>query len=187
MYIIVGLGNPGSSYEYNRHNAGFLVIDEIARYYNFDDPVNKFDSQLFKGVIGTKKVLLVKPQTFMNLSGKSVSHFVNFYKIDITKLVVIYDDLDVPFGKLKINVGGGTAGHNGLKSINSLVKNEYNKFKVGISHPGEKHQVNNYVLTDFKKDELDQVHKMGKNIAENLPIFFSSGREEFLNKYYLES
>ena len=151
MYLIVGLGNPTPPYQYHRHNAGFLAIDYLLRS-QLHTAINKsaFQGDLFK----TKHKLWLKPSTYMNLSGQSVSAVLNFYKVDITHTIVIYDDMDIPFGSLKFKIGGADAGHNGLKSINSYCPNRYMKIKIGIGKPIHKAQVNSFVLSDFTTDEL---------------------------------
>ena len=154
MYLIVGLGNPGKKYQHNRHNVGFMAVDSIVRRYNFEQGSCQYNSDTYKGTIEDTKVLVVKPLTFMNESGKSVSAFVNFFKIDLKKVIIIHDELDLVLGKVKLNIGGGTAGHNGLKSINTMVSNNYLKLRIGIGHPEHKDLVAKYVLEDFKRDEM---------------------------------
>ncbi|MEQ9115849.1 MAG: aminoacyl-tRNA hydrolase [Rickettsiales bacterium] len=186
MHLVVGLGNPGQKYQFNRHNAGFLLVNEIARQYQFGNSQSKFDGEFFKGDLNSKKVILVKPQTFMNLSGKAVSKFQQFYKIDPDKTLVAYDDLDVPFGKVKVSIGGGTAGHNGLKSINSIVSNNYVKLKIGIGRPEHQSQVESYVLSDFSDEEKKHLDKVFDVVTKNISILLDGKREDFLTKISME-
>lgn len=151
MQLFVGLGNPGSQYAGNRHNIGFMVVDEIARRFSFGPWRAKFQGLLAEGGIGGRKVLLLKPQTYMNLSGQSVAAALGFYKLPLTALTVFHDELDVAPGKLKMKHGGGAAGHNGLRSIDAHLGQAYRRVRLGIGHPGHKDQVSNYVLSDFAK------------------------------------
>ena len=186
MHLIVGLGNPGKKYQLNRHNVGFQCVDRIVKQLDLQGPELKFESESFKGEVEQSKVIALKPQTFMNLSGKTVSKFQNFYKIDPDDIVIIYDDLDVPFGKIKITKGGGDAGHNGLKSINSLIKNEYIKIKIGIGRPEFQNQVESFVLSDFVSDEIKFLEKIYAFIANNIVMVMNNRREDFLNKFAME-
>ncbi|MEM6811738.1 MAG: aminoacyl-tRNA hydrolase [Pseudomonadota bacterium] len=154
MFLIVGLGNPGNKYEGNRHNIGFMVIDEIARSNNFPAFKNKFQGELSEGRIGTQKIALLKPQTYMNDSGQSVGKAAQFFKVPPEKIIVFHDELDLAPRKIKVKQGGGTGGHNGLKSIDAHLGNkEYWRVRCGIGHPGDKNRVSGYVLNDFSKEE----------------------------------
>ncbi|MBP9792267.1 MAG: aminoacyl-tRNA hydrolase [Rickettsiales bacterium] len=180
MHLIVGLGNPGSKYENTRHNVGFQVIDAITTKFKIPETGSKFNAILHKGVIETTPVTLIKPQTFMNDSGKSVSQFINFYKIPLKNVIVIYDDLDMFIGKLRVRSGGSDGGHNGIKSINSLVSNEYIKVKIGIAHPGHKDLVSKYVLEPFKeKEEIDTINELYADIAQNISILLQGDLDHF--------
>lgn len=184
MYLFVGLGNPGTKHENNRHNVGFMAIDAIAKRFDFPDFTEKYDGQLSKAEIAGEKVILLKPQTFMNLSGSSVSRLANFYKIAINNVFVIYDELDLELGKVKIKQAGGDGGHNGIKSIDSLFGKNYWRVRYGIDHPGMKDMVSSYVLSNFINKELLQVEKDLKTIAENLEMLINGERELFLTKYF---
>jgi len=156
MLLIAGLGNPGPKYAHNRHNIGFMAADEIFRRHRFSNWQKKFQAEIADGVIDGEKVLLIKPQTFMNLSGQSVGEAMRFYKLTPADLVVIYDELDLNPGKLRIKTGGGSGGHNGIKSIDSHMQSfpggqNYRRMRLGIGHPGAKELVHNYVLGDFAK------------------------------------
>ena len=154
MYLVVGLGNPGSEYANTRHNIGFMAADAICSRYNFDSYKKKFDGEIALGQIGSEKVLVLKPQTYMNLSGNSVVKAALFYKILPENIIVIHDDMDLKIGQLKAKNGGGSGGHNGLKSIDSHISPNYNRIRVGVGHPQNKGQdVINYVLGSFSKEE----------------------------------
>lgn len=183
MYLIIGLGNPGKKYEQTRHNVGFQAIDAIANAFSIPESGTKFDAQIHKGSIEGKKVLLIKPQTFMNESGKSVSQFVNFYKIPIKNTFIIYDDIDMSVGKLRVKSGGSDGGHNGIKSINGLVSNEYIKIKIGVGHPGNKNLVSSYVLHPFDtKDEQDLINELYVDIVKNINSLLEHDLEQFSGK-----
>ena len=153
MQLFIGLGNPDAKYAKNRHNIGFMVIDALAEAYSFDPFKSKYHGLLAEGRIGNEKTLLLKPQTFMNKSGVSVSEAANFFKLDGSQIVVFYDELDLPPGKLRMRRGGGFAGHNGLKSINAHMGADFRRARLGIGHPGEKAKVNSHVLGDFAKSD----------------------------------
>ena len=173
MKLIVGLGNPGPTYSNTRHNIGFMVIDKLLDNLNCIDISKKsFDGKLYK----CGDVLLLKPTTFMNLSGKSVQSVANFYKIDLDDILVVHDDIDLPFGALKIKKGGGNGGHNGLKSIDSMIGKEYNRLRLGVDKPPKKEMVASYVLGKFSSKELEVLDKFvdyGAKVAKewiNKPI-----------------
>ena len=157
MKLIVGLGNPGPTYEQNRHNIGFLVIDNLIKKFSANDISNK---KFFGNLYKHKDILFLKPATFMNLSGKSVQAVANFYKINSKDILVIHDDIDLPFGAIKIKRGGGHGGHNGLKSIDSLISKEYNRLRIGVGKPEHKSQVASYVLSDFEQNEQKNLPKL---------------------------
>jgi PTH1 family peptidyl-tRNA hydrolase len=148
--LIVGLGNPGKKYELNRHNVGFMAVDYIIQELNANKTGN-FKGELFKA----GKFLFLKPSTYMNLSGESVVLVKNFYKIDNENIIVIHDDLDLKLGALRFKRGGSSGGHNGLKSIDKYIGNDYYRIRIGIGRPERKEEVINYVLSDFTKDELE--------------------------------
>jgi len=180
MKLIVGLGNPGPTYHYNRHNIGFLVIDNLVKELNANTISNKkFFGELFK----SKDILLLKPTTFMNLSGKSVAAVASFYKIEPKDILVIHDDIDLPFGAIKIKRGGGHGGHNGLKSIDSLISKEYNRLRIGVGKPPIKAQVASYVLSDFNKSEQELLDKLIKYASEVAIEWTKLPLEEIKSKY----
>lgn len=170
MQLFVGLGNPESKYAKNRHNVGFMAIDALAAAYGFGDFREKYHGLLAEGQIGHEKVLLLKPQTFMNKSGVSVSEAVNFFKLDGSQIVVFYDELDLPPGKLRMRRGGGFAGHNGLRSINAHMGPDFRRARLGIGHPGDKAKVNSHVLGDFAKADADWLADFLKALADHAPL-----------------
>jgi len=167
MKLIVGLGNPGPTYSLTRHNIGFMIIDKLINDLNPNNISKKsFEGELFKH----KDILLLKPVTFMNLSGKSVQAVVNFYKIILDDILVIHDDIDIPFGAIKLKKGGGNGGHNGLKSIDSLITKEYDRLRLGVDKPEKKEMVASYVLSKFEPKEQEVLNKFinfGADIAKN--------------------
>ncbi|MCH9807938.1 MAG: aminoacyl-tRNA hydrolase [Alphaproteobacteria bacterium] len=186
MKIIVGLGNPGQQYENNRHNVGFLAVDKIADDYGFAPYRKRFKGLVAEGRIGNERALIIKPQTFMNESGQSVGEAARFLKIPEADVIVLYDEIDLAPGKLKAKVGGGNAGHNGLRSISAHLGNDYARIRIGVGHPGRKDQVANYVLHDFAKADYDWLDPLldaiakhaGPMISGDLTAFTSAvGRE----------
>ena len=151
MKMFVGLGNPGPKYSGNRHNIGFMALDRIAEDHGFAPWRGKFQGALTEGRLGAEKVLLLKPETFMNLSGQSVGEAMRFYKLTPDDIVVFHDELDLAPGKCRVKTGGGHAGHNGLRSIHAHIGPEYMRVRMGIGHPGNKNAVSSYVLRDFAK------------------------------------
>lgn len=182
MYVIAGLGNPGKEYQKTRHNIGFDVIEKIAYDYNFSNPVSKFQGLFQEGEISGQKVKLLMPQTFMNLSGKSVAEIVKFYKVPLDKLIVIHDELDLALGKIRVKRGGFHGGHNGLKSIDSMLGKEYFRMRFGIDHPGMKAKVNSYVLGKFYKEETERVEFLIDEIAMNIPMLIEGNKDEFMSR-----
>jgi len=186
MLIIAGLGNPGGKYDANRHNIGFMAADEIVRRHSFSPWKNKFNAEISDGKLGGEKVLVIKPQTFMNESGQSVGEAVRFYKEDISNLVVIYDELDLAPGKLRIKTGGGHGGHNGIKSIDAHCGNDYRRMRLGIGHPGVREKVTGHVLGDFAKADHEWLTPLLQSIAENAPLLASGKDANFMNKVALD-
>tara|TARA_B100000315_G_scaffold209813_1_gene205764 strand:+ start:5605 stop:6210 length:606 start_codon:yes stop_codon:yes gene_type:complete len=157
MYLLVGLGNPGSDYAGNRHNIGFMAVDDIHRHYSFAPFRAKFQGEVADGTIAQEKVLILKPATFMNESGRSVAEATRFYKIEPENVIVLHDELDLAPGKIRAKKGGGLAGHNGLKSIAAHIGPEFHRVRIGIGHPGDKDRVTGHVLKDFSKSDQDWV------------------------------
>ena len=160
MQLWVGLGNPGPDYAMNRHNVGFMAADAIAEVHGFSAPAKKFQGWLQEGRIGNQKVLLLKPATFMNESGRAVGEAMRFYKLGLEALTVFHDELDLAPFKVKVKQGGGTAGHNGLRSIDQHLGSDFRRIRLGIGHPGHKDRVTGYVLGPFAKAEQDDLVDM---------------------------
>ena len=184
MFLVVGLGNPGAEYANTRHNVGFMAADEIHRRYNFSAFRAKFDGLIAEGNIEGEKVYLLKPQTFMNLSGNSVVKAASFYKILPQNVVVIHDDMDLPIDKMKAKIGGGAGGHNGLKSIDACITPNYNRIRLGIGHPNIKAEevVVNHVLSSFSKADKAILEQNIDIVADLLPILLKKGVAEFSNQ-----
>ncbi|HEY8963529.1 MAG TPA: aminoacyl-tRNA hydrolase [Alphaproteobacteria bacterium] len=183
MWLIVGLGNPDSEHENNRHNIGFMAVDRIARDFDFGPEKNKFSGILQDGTIGGEKVYLLKPQTYMNLSGKSVAEAAKFYKIPADHIIAMHDELDLPLGKVRVKIGGGAAGHNGLKSIDaSLGTQDYGRVRIGIGHPGKASMVSGYVLSDFNAAERDQMDLLVAVMARHIELLLKGRDADFMSK-----
>ena len=184
MFLVVGLGNPGAEYADTRHNVGFMAADEIHRRYNFSPFRGKFDGLISEGNIEGQKVYLLKPQTFMNLSGNSVVKAASFYKILPQNIVVIHDDMDLAIDKVKAKIGGGSGGHNGLKSIDSCITPEYNRIRIGVGHPVVHAQQNiiNHVLSGFSKIEKQALEVNIDIVADLIGILLNKGIAEFSNQ-----
>lgn len=181
MWLIIGLGNPGTQYQNNRHNIGFMAVDEIIRRHNFSEPKKKFQALVTEGVIGGEKVLLMKPQTFMNLSGQSAQAAAAFYKIPLDQVIVFHDELDLASGKIRTKFGGGAAGHNGLRSIDEHLGQDYWRVRLGIGHPG-KERVLGHVLSDFSKEDKLWLEKFLGAIAEHAERLVKKDMPGFMSK-----
>ena len=173
MFLICGLGNPGKEYIDTRHNIGFALIDKLVSFYNFISFKKDSKKEIFKGVINNNSCFLLKPLNFMNLSGQPIREVMNFYKIEKNRLFIVHDDLDLELGKVKVKVGGGNGGHNGLSNIDEMIGNDYYRIRIGIDHPGEKHLVSNYVLNKFNETETDIINKQLNNITQNFELVLS--------------
>ena len=174
MYLLVGLGNPGLKYKKNRHNVGYLTIDTIVKKYGFTKKnKNKF-GDVFEGKISNEKFFVLKPKDFINLSGVSIKKILDFYKINIKNLLVIHDDIDLPLGKIKIKIGGGNAGHNGLKNIDTIVGKNYKRIRIGIDRPKNNKSVNKFVLENFQKEEEKEIKFSINRIVSFLQYLISS-------------
>lgn len=183
MFLVVGLGNPGSEYEATRHNIGFMAVDVIADRYKFSSFKSKFDGLIADGSIEGQKCLLLKPQTYMNLSGNSVIKAVSFYKILPENIIVIHDDMDLQISQIKAKLGGGTGGHNGLKSIDAHIGSNYNRIRLGVGHPkGQGDMVINHVLSRFSKTDLEYVNKNIEIVVDDIPILIKKGIAAFSNQ-----
>ena len=168
MKLIIGLGNPGSEYLNNRHNLGFMALDNLSAHYQFEAWKSKLDGLFSTKFFGSEKIILVKPQTFMNLSGICVAKFKQFFKINEKNIFVIYDDIDLNFGDRKLKLGGGDAGHKGVRSISQhLGTKDFNRIRMGIGRPSTKEEVSSFVLSNFSKTESDSAKILIKNLCDN--------------------
>ncbi len=182
MLLLVGLGNPGPKYEKNRHNIGFMAVDDIVRRHSFGPWKARFQGLVAEGRIGTEKVLAIKPTTFMNESGRCVGEAMRFYKLQADDVFVIYDELDVAVGKVKTKQGGGHGGHNGLRSLDAHIGKDYWRVRLGIGHPGDKAKVHGHVLGDFAKAEWPVIETIIDAVAQAIPALLSEGMSQFMSK-----
>ena len=187
MQIFAGLGNPGPKYAANRHNIGFMALDRIAEDHGFGPWKARFQGEVAEGRLGTEKVILLKPTTFMNLSGQSVGEAMRFYKLDPGDVTVFHDELDLAPGKLKVKTGGGHAGHNGLRSMHAHIGENYRRVRLGIGHPGRKDLVSHYVLHDFAKADQDWLDDLLRGIADGAPELAAGRNDRFLNAVALRT
>lgn len=182
MLLIAGLGNPGAEYAKNRHNIGFMAVDEIARRHDFSPWRNKFKSQIAEGELAGTKVILIKPLTFMNRSGEAVGEAMRFYKLALSEIIVLYDEIDLSPGKLRVKTGGGTGGHNGIRSIESHCGNAFQRVRLGIGHPGDKALVQRHVLGNFAKTDEEWLRPLLEAVAEYIPLMVKGEYSTFMNR-----
>ena len=187
MKLFVGLGNPGRKYEANRHNIGFMAVDRIAADHGFAPWRARFQGEVSEGRLGTEKLVLLKPHTFMNLSGQSVGEAMRFYKLTPEEVTVFHDELDLAPGKLRIKTGGGHAGHNGLRSIHQHIGEAYHRVRIGIGHPGDKARVAAYVLSDFAKADSDWIEDLLRGISDGAPALAQRDATRFMNAVSLRT
>ena len=188
MFLLVGLGNPGSKYQYTKHNFGFLLADQIIENFKLTTLGNKFGRQILSGIISNQKVLLIKPQDYMNNSGEAVLSTATFYKIPPEKIIVFHDDLDLKLGRIKAKIGGGNAGHNGLKDIDDKIGKNYVRIRLGIGRPENKeYEIADYVLSKFSNAELKTTEIINQKITKILPIILDGNLEEFMNQFSNQS
>jgi PTH1 family peptidyl-tRNA hydrolase len=185
MLLIAGLGNPGAEHARNRHNIGFMAIKRIADEHRIGPFRSRFQGLIAEGPIGGERVALLLPQTYMNESGRSVGEAMRFYKLGLESIVVIHDELDLAPGKVRVKVGGGSAGHNGLRSITAHVGNDYKRVRLGIGHPGDKALVYHYVLGDFAKSETPWVAAVCDAVARAAEPLAKGQDASFQNKVHL--
>jgi peptidyl-tRNA hydrolase, PTH1 family len=185
MFLFVGLGNPGAKYEGNRHNIGFMAVDEIVRRHGFSSWRQKFQSHTSEGKIGAERVVVIKPQTFMNESGSAAQAAMSFLKIDPSKVFVFYDELDLLAGKIRVKQGGGAAGHNGIRSLIAHLGPDFQRVRLGIGHPGDKNLVHHHVLSDFGKSDREWVVPMIDAVAENAGMLLEGKEATFQSKVHL--
>lgn len=187
MWLFVGLGNPGEKYAKNRHNVGFMVIDEIADNVSCPAFKKKYQGLVTEGRIGDEKILFLKPQTYMNESGHAVAEAAKFYKIAPERIIVFHDELDLAPAKMRARLGGGLAGHNGLKSMKACLGSEkFWRVRLGIGHPGDKSRVSGYVLSDFSKAEWPDIQDMIWGCARNVEMLLSGQDEEYMTKVAMD-
>ena len=181
MKLFVGLGNPGAEYARNRHNIGFMALDRIAEEHGFSPWKSKFQGRIAEGRLGREKVLLLKPETYMNRSGQSVGEALRFYKLEPEDVTVFHDELDLAPGKCRAKSGGGHAGHNGLRSLHAHVGDSYHRIRLGIGHPGRKELVAGYVLHDFAKADEDWLDDLIRGISDGAPALADGDTGKFMN------
>ncbi|MDE2445249.1 MAG: aminoacyl-tRNA hydrolase [Alphaproteobacteria bacterium] len=186
MFLFAGLGNPGSRYSSNRHNIGFMAADVIVRRHSFSPWRKKFQGEVSEGTLAGEKVLVLKPQTFMNESGRSVGEAVRYHDIPLDQVYVFYDELDLEPGKVRVKLGGGAAGHNGIRSIASHITPEFKRVRLGIGHPGDKRFVQPHVLGDFAKDDRDWLIALLDAVADNVSMLAEGQDEKFQSKVHLK-
>jgi len=182
MKLIVGLGNPGEKYSGNRHNIGFMAVDEIVRGYGFGPWKKRFQGYTAEGQIGLEKCILLKPSTYMNESGRAVGEAMRFYKLPLADVIVIHDEIDLKPGVIRVKKGGGNAGHNGLKSISAHAGNDYVRVRLGIDHPGDRALVANYVLQDFAKSDRDWLIPLLEGVARGMAKLAEGSEAAFLSE-----
>ncbi|XVN41271.1 MAG: aminoacyl-tRNA hydrolase [Rickettsia endosymbiont of Argas persicus] len=183
MMLIIGLGNPGKEYERTRHNIGFVALDKLANQYNTSFSVKKkFDCGIAESNQEKQKLIFIKPTTYMNLSGKSVIAVKTYYNITLEKVFVIHDDIDLELGRIKLKTGGGNGGHNGLKSIDGVIGNNYNRIRIGVGRPQNNQDVADYVLNNFPKSEYIVAEQAINKITDNFDLILENKLEEFKSK-----
>ncbi|MBX4335103.1 aminoacyl-tRNA hydrolase [Bartonella raoultii] len=181
MWLIAGLGNPGVQYQNNRHNIGFMAVDAIHQFFSFSPWSKKFQAEISNGLINGEKTFLIKPQTFMNLSGQAIGEALRFYKLNSKNFIVIYDELDLPAGKVRVKHGGGHNGHNGIKSIDAHCGTDYCRVRLGIGHPGSKGLVHQHVLGNFTKSDQQWLPLLLDAIAKNTTLLIKENKSLFMN------
>ncbi|OYX44784.1 MAG: aminoacyl-tRNA hydrolase [Rhodobacterales bacterium 32-67-9] len=187
MKLFVGLGNPGAKYAMNRHNVGFMAVDRIAADHGFPPWRAKFQGAVSEGRLGSERVVLLKPMTFMNLSGQSVGEAMRFYKLDPSEVTVFHDELDLAPGKCRVKEAGGHAGHNGLRSLHQHIGEAYRRVRIGIGHPGHKDRVAAYVLSDFAKADQDWLDDLLRGVSDGAAALAEGDAARFMNAVALRT
>jgi len=182
MRLLVGLGNPGPRHAQNRHNIGFMAVDEIALRYGLGPWRRRFEGRLAEGQVAGHRVLALKPETYMNESGASVSGALRFYKLEPSQVIVFYDEIDLAPAKMKVKLGGGAAGHNGIRSLISHLGANFWRVRLGVGHPGHKDQVHGWVLRDFPKADRKWVDKLTDAVARELPLLLDGDDGAFMSR-----
>jgi peptidyl-tRNA hydrolase, PTH1 family len=185
MLLLVGLGNPGARYVGNRHNIGFVAVQEIAKRHGIGPWRRRFQGVACEGPLGGERTLLLLPGTYMNESGRAVAEAVHFYKLLPADVIVFHDEIDLPPGKVRVKVGGGVAGHNGLRSISEHIGNDYRRVRIGVGHPGNKDLVQHYVLSDFAKSDRGWVEALIGILADDAGLLAQGKDASFQNKVHL--
>lgn len=185
MFLLVGLGNPGTKYAGNRHNIGFMAVDEIVRRHGFSPWRKKFHGEISEGILGTQKTLVLKPLTFMNESGQAVGEAIRFLNMEPEQVIVIYDEIDLLAGKVRVKLGGGAAGHNGIRSITAHIGPHYTRVRLGVGHPGDKTLVHPHVLSDFAKADKVWLTPLLDAVAEYSALLVEGDTATFQNKVHL--
>lgn len=184
MKLLVGLGNPGEGYAMNRHNVGFMAVDRIHDRWKGGPWRRKFQGEVAEATIGDTRVMFLKPMTFMNESGRAVAEAARFYKVDLSDIVVAHDEIDLPPGKFRMKTGGGTGGHNGLKSVSAHMRDGYRRLRIGVGHPGRKEMVPAYVLHDFAKADHDWLDPMLDAFADEALLLVTGQDAAFASKVH---
>ncbi|MEJ2517159.1 MAG: aminoacyl-tRNA hydrolase [Methyloceanibacter sp.] len=179
MKLFVGLGNPGAQYAFNRHNVGFMAVDVMAAAHGFSPWRKRFQGLTCEGRLGGEQVLLLKPQTFMNESGRSAGEAARFYKVPVGDIVAFHDELDLAPGKVRVKIGGGVAGHNGLKSLTAHLGNDYMRVRIGIGHPGHRERVIGHVMRDFAKADMEWLEPVLDAMSDAAPVLAKGEKDRF--------
>ncbi len=182
MLLLVGLGNPGPRYAQNRHNIGFMAVDEIVRRHSFQPWRKRFQSEVAEGRLGGEKVLAMKPQTYMNESGRAVGEALRFFKLESEEVIVLYDEIDLAPNKLRVKCGGGTGGHNGIRSLEAHIGKEFWRVRLGVGHPGQKDLVHSHVLNDFAKADQPWLEKLLDAVAVEIPALVAGDAPRFMSR-----
>ncbi len=182
MLLLVGIGNPGREHEQDRHNIGFMAVDEIVRRHGFSSPRSRFQGLVAEGHIASEKILALKPMTYMNESGRAVAEAQRFYKLDLDQIIVIHDELDLVAGKVKVKRGGGAAGHNGIRNLDSHIGKDYLRVRLGIGHPGNRDRVHGHVLGKFSKADAGWRDPLINAVATAFPDLVSGDSSGFMNR-----
>lgn len=185
MFLLVGLGNPGTKYAGNRHNIGFMAVDEIVRRHGFSSWRKRFHGEVSEGTLGGQKCLVLKPLTFMNESGQAVGEAIRFLNLEPHQVIVIYDEIDLLAGKVRVKLGGGAAGHNGIRSISAHIGPHYTRVRLGVGHPGDKNLVHPHVLSDFSKADKEWLLPLLDAVADYAPLLVEGETATFQNKVHL--
>jgi PTH1 family peptidyl-tRNA hydrolase len=185
MRLFAGLGNPGAKYANNRHNVGFMAADAIARRHSFSPWSKKFQAEIAEGKLGGEKVLLLKPRTFMNLSGQAVGEALRFYKLDASAVTVFYDEIDLAAGKVRVKIGGGSGGHNGIRSLDQHIGRNYRRVRIGVGHPGVREMVHGHVLGDFSRSDREWLDVLLDAVADSADLVAKGDDSGFMNRVTL--